>query len=340
MCPFSLTADGHEMQWGTNHLGHYQLVQALLPVLKATGSSSSAGGQQPARVVVLSSAAHFGPYPVAKGGPIRFDALDSEEGYNAQHAYVSGCGLCLCVGAGWRAFGRTLAPPSNHVATAYLQVCASSRPPSVRRPHWLECCCPATMCMLVLTPTNSLQPLLKYAAISTPKHTSTHLQGQSKLMNVLFMRELHKRLAAEGAPVVAVACHPGEETASWLGVSMLDRWLRWHVLYCTLSDRSRDSLFAPACSLCWSCDISTATFLLRYLCVCSLCPTSLTLSTGVIMTELGRHVQKTLNPVMRVALLAMLSWAFKSIPQASPHSASCWPGRHAVGCQLANLCTL
>lgn len=40
------------------------------------------------------------------------------------------------------------------------------------------------------------------------------LQGQSKLCNVLFMRELNKRLQAEGAPVVTVACHPGTCAAS------------------------------------------------------------------------------------------------------------------------------
>lgn len=33
------------------------------------------------------------------------------------------------------------------------------------------------------------------------------------------------------------------------------------------------------------------------------------------MTELGRHVEKTLNPVLKLTLLATLSWAFKSIPQ-------------------------
>jgi NAD(P)-dependent dehydrogenase (short-subunit alcohol dehydrogenase family) len=54
MCPFSLTADGHEMQFGTNHLGHFVLVSELLPVLKKTGTRD-----EPARVVVLSSASHF-----------------------------------------------------------------------------------------------------------------------------------------------------------------------------------------------------------------------------------------------------------------------------------------
>lgn len=38
---------------------------------------------------------------------------------------------------------------------------------------------------------------------------SLSLQGQSKLCNVLFARELHKRLTAERAPVTAVVCHPG-----------------------------------------------------------------------------------------------------------------------------------
>jgi hypothetical protein len=41
------------------------------------------------------------------------------------------------------------------------------------------------------------------------------LQGQSKLCNVLFMRELNKRLQAEKAPVVTVACHPGERMCKY-----------------------------------------------------------------------------------------------------------------------------
>jgi NAD(P)-dependent dehydrogenase (short-subunit alcohol dehydrogenase family) len=48
-CPYGTTADGFELQFGTNHLGHFVLVNRLLPLL-LTGS--------PARVVVLSSAGH------------------------------------------------------------------------------------------------------------------------------------------------------------------------------------------------------------------------------------------------------------------------------------------
>jgi len=48
-CPFEKTADGFEMQFGTNHLGHFGLFQALKPAL------ISANG---ARVICLSSLGH------------------------------------------------------------------------------------------------------------------------------------------------------------------------------------------------------------------------------------------------------------------------------------------
>jgi NAD(P)-dependent dehydrogenase (short-subunit alcohol dehydrogenase family) len=45
--PFGRTADGFETQFGTNHLGHFLLINRLVPLLKAG-----------ARVVMLSSAGH------------------------------------------------------------------------------------------------------------------------------------------------------------------------------------------------------------------------------------------------------------------------------------------
>ncbi len=48
-CPEGRTTDGFELQFGTNHLGHFLLVNRLMPLLK-TGP--------PGRVVVLSSAGH------------------------------------------------------------------------------------------------------------------------------------------------------------------------------------------------------------------------------------------------------------------------------------------
>jgi NAD(P)-dependent dehydrogenase (short-subunit alcohol dehydrogenase family) len=49
-CPFAHTQDGFEMQFGTNHPGHFALVHHLLRALKAAPC---------ARVVCLSSTGHF-----------------------------------------------------------------------------------------------------------------------------------------------------------------------------------------------------------------------------------------------------------------------------------------
>jgi NAD(P)-dependent dehydrogenase (short-subunit alcohol dehydrogenase family) len=48
-CPFGHTADGFEMQFGTNHLGHFELTRLLAPAVIA--------GTEP-RIINLSSAAH------------------------------------------------------------------------------------------------------------------------------------------------------------------------------------------------------------------------------------------------------------------------------------------
>jgi NAD(P)-dependent dehydrogenase (short-subunit alcohol dehydrogenase family) len=69
--PRAMTADGFEMQLGTNHLGHFALTGLLLPsLLKADG----------ARVVVVASDA-------AKWGRMRFDDLMGERFYFRWLAY-------------------------------------------------------------------------------------------------------------------------------------------------------------------------------------------------------------------------------------------------------------
>ncbi|MCQ4088641.1 oxidoreductase [Saccharibacillus sp. JS10] len=102
--PYGKTKDGFELQFGSNHLGHFALTGRLLPLLMSTPHS---------RIVTLSSIA-------AKSGYLYFNNLDGRLGYSAMKFY-----------------------------------------------------------------------------------------GQSKLANLLFARELQKRLSAVGASTISVACHPG-----------------------------------------------------------------------------------------------------------------------------------
>jgi len=124
--PERRTADGFELQFGTNHLGHFALTGLLLPGLLArrgagagAGADADAGaGPGPvagpkARVVTLSSALH-------RRGRMNFDDLMGAEKYKAWDAY-----------------------------------------------------------------------------------------GQSKLANLLFTSELQRRADAAGAPLLALAAHPG-----------------------------------------------------------------------------------------------------------------------------------
>lgn len=73
------TADGFELQLGTNYLGHFALTARLLPLLSK--------GNQP-RVVSLSSVA-------ARDGAIHFDDLQSERGYKPMVAYGQSKLACL-----------------------------------------------------------------------------------------------------------------------------------------------------------------------------------------------------------------------------------------------------
>lgn len=71
MAPRSTTRDGFELQFGTNHLGHFALTGLLLDRLLATPMS---------RIVTVSSTGH-------RFGRIRFDDLQSERRYNRVGAY-------------------------------------------------------------------------------------------------------------------------------------------------------------------------------------------------------------------------------------------------------------
>jgi NAD(P)-dependent dehydrogenase (short-subunit alcohol dehydrogenase family) len=101
--PLTRTNDGFELQFGTNHLGHFALTNLLLPHVTGNG-----------RVVTVSSGAH-------KFGKIDFDDLNWEHGKYRR----------------WRAY------------------------------------------------------------------------GQSKLANLLFTKELQRRLAEAGSSILSMAAHPG-----------------------------------------------------------------------------------------------------------------------------------
>ncbi len=69
--PYSLTEDGYEWQFGTNHLGHFALTGLLNELLQRTSGS---------RVVVITSIAHY-------NGRINFNDLLYEQKYTRMGAY-------------------------------------------------------------------------------------------------------------------------------------------------------------------------------------------------------------------------------------------------------------
>lgn len=72
MTPLGRTADGFELQFGTNHLGHFALTGLLLDLILRT---------RQARVITVSSGGH-------RFGEIDFGNLNAEKGYNRGKAYA------------------------------------------------------------------------------------------------------------------------------------------------------------------------------------------------------------------------------------------------------------
>ncbi|KAK6140307.1 hypothetical protein DH2020_017846 [Rehmannia glutinosa] len=78
-CPYQLSEDGIEIQFATNHLGHFYLTNLLLDKMKETAKSTGIEG----RIVNLSSIAHNYTY---KGG-IRFEKINNKNRYDDKRAY-------------------------------------------------------------------------------------------------------------------------------------------------------------------------------------------------------------------------------------------------------------
>jgi NAD(P)-dependent dehydrogenase (short-subunit alcohol dehydrogenase family) len=82
MPPRTMTADGFELQFESNHLGHFLLTGLLLPLLNKTSG---------ARVVSLSSLAH-------RSGQIDFDNLNAERSYARWPSYAQSKLACMMFG--------------------------------------------------------------------------------------------------------------------------------------------------------------------------------------------------------------------------------------------------
>ncbi|MFS8011979.1 putative very-long-chain 3-oxoacyl-CoA reductase [Helianthus anomalus] len=78
-CPYQLSQDGIEMQFATNHLGHFYLTNLLLDKMKETAATSGIEG----RIVNLSSVAHL--YTYEEG--IRLDKINDKDSYSDKKAY-------------------------------------------------------------------------------------------------------------------------------------------------------------------------------------------------------------------------------------------------------------
>ncbi|GAB4826343.1 Short-chain dehydrogenase TIC 32, chloroplastic [Ancistrocladus abbreviatus] len=77
--PFMLSKDNIELQFATNHLGHFLLTHLLLDTMKKTARVSGREG----RIVNVSSEAHRLAYREG----IRFDKINDEAGYSSWGAY-------------------------------------------------------------------------------------------------------------------------------------------------------------------------------------------------------------------------------------------------------------
>ena len=114
------TADGFELQIGTNHLGHFALTGLLLGELE---------GREGARVVTVSSTAH-------RFGRIRFDDLQGERRYFRWRAYgqskLANVLFALELDRRLRAAGSTVASLAAHPGYAATNL-QSAAPPALDR---------------------------------------------------------------------------------------------------------------------------------------------------------------------------------------------------------------
>ncbi|KXS12848.1 NAD(P)-binding protein [Gonapodya prolifera JEL478] len=104
---FSLTVDGYENQWQSNHLGHFYLTLLLLPVLQRTATKSA-----PVAIHNVSSLSAWDSY---EGGILSEEKIVDPTAYSASKAY----GQSKLAQIGFtRELAQRLGPDANVVVTA------------------------------------------------------------------------------------------------------------------------------------------------------------------------------------------------------------------------------
>jgi len=171
-----LSADGIDMTFATNHLGHFHLFQLLLPLLESGGKTGAA------RVVLVSSAAHF-------------DSFDYGVATSVEQLTAIAPGQQVC---------RTCAPRAPTRAARSMAHAPAKGGARWHHPGWPR---------LRRGPDGSLplNPTDLHPARS-PSHAVQRLwlpqmhYGMSKLAQVLFAQEATSRLPAD-SKVFINACH-------------------------------------------------------------------------------------------------------------------------------------
>jgi len=159
------TADGFELVFGTNHLGHFALTGLLLPALT---------GPPAARVVTVTSLAHA-------RGDIDFGNLDAAQGYAMGRAYSQSklANLLFAYELHRRlsAAGAGLLSVAAHPGWAATEM--EIRPPGERRRPLEEVVHMLTM-HLAATPAQGARPIL-YAATSPDVRGGDYIEPRSGL---------------------------------------------------------------------------------------------------------------------------------------------------------------
>lgn len=106
--PYSLTEDGFEMQFGTNHIGHFLLTNLLLDRLKECA---------PSRVVVVASLAHTAGY-------LDFNDMMWKKRYNSQLSYCRSklANIMFARELAKRVAGSGVTVCSLHPGTVYTEI--------------------------------------------------------------------------------------------------------------------------------------------------------------------------------------------------------------------------